>query len=85
LPRSRSSSRIRWWASRSALTGTTSSLVATAAVALDLVAVPDQCGMVTQGLDLGEGHLIVKYARLDHLRRTGLNRDWSQRATNNTS
>src|SRR5262249_35886929 len=33
LPSSRSSSRIRWWASRSALNGTTSSLVATAAVA----------------------------------------------------
>src|SRR5207248_11176702 len=28
LPSSRSSSRIRWWASRSALTGTTSSFVA---------------------------------------------------------
>lgn len=32
---------------------------------------PQLCGVVTQGLDLGEGGLIVKYARLDRLGRNG--------------
>jgi len=33
--------------------------------------VPQLCGVATQGLDLGEGNLIVRYARLDRLNRSG--------------